>query len=117
MCRTALDGRIDELPDLLKKMGVHRVDGRPLDHALVEPWAALVLELLRPAPPYRFGVDDSVATRMFEAARTSLAEAGDVRFPPDIVFVNRTVGGHFGNLTRLRAEGPWRERLERFVGE
>jgi hypothetical protein len=92
------------------------VDGRPLDHALVEPWATLVLELLRPAPPYRFGVDDSVATRMFDAARSSLAEAGDVRFPPDIVFVNRTVGGHFGNLTRLRAEGPWRERLERFVG-
>jgi predicted unusual protein kinase regulating ubiquinone biosynthesis (AarF/ABC1/UbiB family) len=116
MCRTALDGRIDELPELLKKMGVHRVDGRPLDLALVEPWAALVLELLRPAPPYRFGVDDSVATRMFDAARSSLAEAGDVRFPPDIVFVNRTVGGHFGNLTRLKAEGPWRERLERFVG-
>ena len=115
MCRTALDGRIDELPELLKKMGVHRLDGRPLDLPLVEPWAALVLELLRPAPPYRFGVDDSVATRMFDAARSSLAEAGDVRFPPDIVFVNRTVGGHFGNLTRLKAEGPWRERLERFV--
>jgi predicted unusual protein kinase regulating ubiquinone biosynthesis (AarF/ABC1/UbiB family) len=116
MCRTALAGRIDELPSLLKTMGVHRVDGRPLDHALVAPWAALVLELVRPAPPYRFGVDDSVATRLFDAARTSLAEAGDVRFPPDVVFVNRTVGGHFGNLTRLRAEGPWREHLERFVG-
>ncbi|MBK9969151.1 MAG: AarF/ABC1/UbiB kinase family protein [Holophagales bacterium] len=116
LCRTALAGRIDEIPALLKKMGVHRVDGRPLEQPLVSPWAALVLELLRPAPPYRFGVDDSVATRLFDAARSSLAEAGDVRFPPDVVFVNRTVGGHFGNLTRLRAEGPWRERLERFVG-
>ncbi len=116
LCRAALAGRVDELPERLKKMGVHRVDGRPLDHALVAPWAALVLELLRPAPPYRFGVDGSVASRMFDAARSSLAEAGDVRFPPDVVFVNRTVGGHFGNLTRLRAEGPWREHLERFVG-
>jgi predicted unusual protein kinase regulating ubiquinone biosynthesis (AarF/ABC1/UbiB family) len=116
LCRAALAGRVDELPERLKKMGVHRVDGRPLDHALVAPWAALVLELLRPAPPYRFGVDGSVASRMFDAARNSLAEAGDVRFPPDVVFVNRTVGGHFGNLTRLRAEGPWREHLERFVG-
>jgi predicted unusual protein kinase regulating ubiquinone biosynthesis (AarF/ABC1/UbiB family) len=116
LCRAVLAGRIDEVPALLQKMGVHRVDGRPLDPSLVSPWAALVLELLRPAPPYRFGVDDSVATRLFDAARSSLAEAGDVRFPPDVVFVNRTVGGHFGNLTRLRAEGPWRERLERFVG-
>lgn len=116
LCRAALAGGIDEIPALLQKMGVHRVDGRPLDLSLVAPWAALVLELLRPAPPYRFGVDDSVATRLFDAARSSLAEAGDVRFPPDVVFVNRTVSGHFGNLTRLRAEGPWRERLERFVG-
>jgi hypothetical protein len=116
LCRAALAGRVDELPERLKKMGVHRVDGRPLDDALVAPWAALVLELLRPAPPYRFGVDGSVASRMFDAARSSLAEAGDVRFPSDVVFVNRTVGGHFGNLTRLRAEGPWREHLERFVG-
>jgi predicted unusual protein kinase regulating ubiquinone biosynthesis (AarF/ABC1/UbiB family) len=115
LCRAALDGRVDELPALLKKMGMHRLDGRPLEESLVEPWAALVLELLRPAPPYRFGVDDTVATRLFGAARTALAEAGDVRFPPDIVFVNRTVGGHFGNLGRLKAEGPWREHLETFV--
>ncbi len=116
LCRTALEGRVGELPGLLKKMGMHRKDGRPLEDALVEPWVTLVLELLRPAPAYRFGVDDSVATRLFDAARGSLSEAGDVRFPSDIVFVNRTVGGHFGNLTRLRAEGPWRERLERFAG-
>jgi hypothetical protein len=115
LCRAALDGKVDEVPALLKKMGMHRLDGRPLEESLVEPWAALVLELLRPAPPYRFGVDDKVATRLFGAARTALSEAGDVRFPPDIVFVNRTVGGHFGNLGRLRAEGPWRERLQAFV--
>jgi predicted unusual protein kinase regulating ubiquinone biosynthesis (AarF/ABC1/UbiB family) len=115
LCRAALDGKVDEVPALLKKMGMHRLDGRPLEESLVEPWAALVLELLRPAPPYRFGVDDTVATRLFGAARTALSEAGDVRFPPDIVFVNRTVGGHFGNLGRLRAEGPWRERLQAFV--
>jgi len=115
LCRAALAGRVDELPELLRKMGMHRLDGRPLEPALVEPWVALVLELLRPVPPYRFGVDDTVATRLLSAARTALAEAGDVRFPPDIVFVNRTVGGHFGNLGRLKAQGPWRERLEAFV--
>ena len=79
------------------------------------PWAALVLDLLRPSPPYRFGSDDSVARRLVDAARGSLAEAGDVRFPRDIVFVNRTVLGHFGNLARLRAEGPWRDILGRFT--
>jgi len=115
LCRAALEGRTGDLPELIRKMGMHRLDGRPLEPALVEPWVALVLELLRPVPPYRFGVDDTVAMRLFAAARGALAEAGDVRFPPDIVFVNRTFGGHFGNLGRLKAQGPWRERLEAFV--
>lgn len=115
LCRAALEGRTDDLPAVLKKMGMHRLDGAPLEEHLVEPWAALVVELLRPAPPYRFGSDDSVARRMVDAARTSLSEAGDVRFPRDIVFVNRTVLGHFGNLARLRAEGPWRDILTRFT--
>ena len=115
LCRAALEGRTDDLPGVLKRMGMHRLDGSPLEERLVAPWAALVLELLRPAPPYRFGSDDSVARRLLDAARTSLAEAGDVRFPRDIVFVNRTVLGHFGNLARLRAEGPWRDILGRFT--
>lgn len=115
LCRAALEGRTDDLPAVLKRMGMHRLDGSPLEERLVTPWAALVLELLRPSPPYRFGSDDSVARRMVDAARGSLAEAGDVRFPRDIVFVNRTVLGHFGNLARLRAEGPWRDILGRFT--
>ncbi|MBP7677329.1 MAG: AarF/ABC1/UbiB kinase family protein [Thermoanaerobaculia bacterium] len=115
LCRAALEGRTDDLPGVLKRMGMHRLDGAPLEERLVTPWAALVLDLLRPSPPYRFGSDDSVARRLVDAARGSLAEAGDVRFPRDIVFVNRTVLGHFGNLARLRAEGPWRDILGRFT--
>ncbi|MHB1048248.1 MAG: ABC1 kinase family protein [Thermoanaerobaculia bacterium] len=115
LCRAALEGRTDDLPGVLKLMGMHRLDGAPLEERLVTPWAALVLDLLRPSPPYRFGSDDSVARRLVDAARGSLAEAGDVRFPRDIVFVNRTVLGHFGNLARLRAEGPWRDILGRFT--
>ena len=116
LCRAALAGRTEDLPALLKKMGMHFRDGSELSDPLVRPWATLVLELLRPSPPYRFGTDDSVAGRLLDAARASLAGAADVRFPRDIVFVNRTVLGHFGNLARLRAEGPWRERLEEYAG-
>jgi predicted unusual protein kinase regulating ubiquinone biosynthesis (AarF/ABC1/UbiB family) len=116
LCRAALDGRTREIPALLAKMGVHLSDGRPLGEELATPWLGLVLELLREAPPYRFGVDGTLYTRLFDAARGSLAEVDDLRFPGDIVFVHRTVLGHLGNLTRLRAAGPWRQRLERFAG-
>lgn len=116
LCRAALDGQSAEIPGLLAKMGVHRADGRPLEEALATPWLGLVFEFLRPAPPYRFGADGTFYGRLFDAARGSIAESDDLRFPADIVFVHRTVAGHLGNLTRLRAMGPWRERLERFAG-
>jgi hypothetical protein len=35
--------------------------------------------------------------------------------PPDLVFVNRTLSGLFGNLCRLEAEGQWRAVLEPFA--
>ena len=40
---------------------------------------------------------------------SSWSKATDLQFPKDAIFVNRTLGGHFGNLTRLRATGPWRD--------
>jgi hypothetical protein len=106
----------DEIPGLLLKMGMQRTDGSPLEPELIEPWLGLVLELIREEPVYRFGVDGSVYARLFDAARGSLAEAADIRFPRDIVFVNRTVLGHLGNLMRLESAGPWRETLERHAG-
>ena len=115
LCRAALDGRTGEIPALLSKMGVHRADGRPLEQELAAPWLGLVLEFLRESPPYRFGADGTLYGRIFDAARGSIAESDDIRFPADVVFVHRTVIGHLGNLTRLKAVGPWRERLERFA--
>jgi hypothetical protein len=37
--------------------------------------------------------------------------ASDARFPRDMVFIDRTLVGLFGNLGKLRATGPWRELL------
>ncbi len=115
LCRAVLEGGVEEMPALLMKMGMHRADGQVISKELIAPFLELVLELVRPAPPYRFGADGSVYGRLFGAARGSLSEASDIRFPRDIVFINRTVLGHFGNLARLRAEGPWRERLGLFA--
>jgi len=32
-------------------------------------------------------------------------------FPKDIIFIDRTFGGHFGNLCRLNARADWRAIL------
>ena len=43
------------------------------------------------------------------------SRAMDIAFPEDIVFIDRALSGHFGNLARLRAEGPWGEIVERYA--
>ena len=37
-------------------------------------------------------------------------------FTEDAIFIDRALGGHFGNLSRLRATGPWRELVFRYAG-
>jgi hypothetical protein len=41
--------------------------------------------------------------------------ASDIRFPRDMVFIDRTLVGLFGNLSKLRATGPWRRLLRKFT--
>ena len=36
-------------------------------------------------------------------------EKMDMLFPEDVIFINRSLSGHFGNLSRLGATGPWRD--------
>jgi hypothetical protein len=53
---------------------------------------------------------------MYDLGMASWQEATDIRFPQDVVFINRTLVGLFGNLGKLRATGPWRELLKTYTG-
>jgi predicted unusual protein kinase regulating ubiquinone biosynthesis (AarF/ABC1/UbiB family) len=115
VCRAALAGRREQVPAALAAMGLDLDGGEPLGASLIDPYLDLVLDLLREAGPYRFGEDDRIYRRFLELAWANLGSASEIRFPHDIVFVNRTVVGHFGNLSRLKAAGPWRQHLAQFV--
>lgn len=114
--RAALARRRKEIPALLEGMGVGTAAGGPLSEGLIAPAVDFVLEMLDDRQPYRFGGDDQLFRRLLEFKQSRLGEMKDLRFPHHIVFINRTVGGLFGNLCRLRALAPWRamlsERLE-----
>ena len=43
------------------------------------------------------------------------ASAMDIAFPEDIVFIDRALSGHFGNLARLGSTGPWGEIVNRYA--
>ncbi len=112
LSRAVLEGRRADVPALLAAMGVGTASGGPVSEALIAPALDLVLRVLDEERPYRFGGDDELFRRLLEVNASRFAEAKDLRFPHHIVFINRTVVGHFGNLSRLRAAAPWRRMLE-----
>jgi len=115
LLRAALDGERDELPRILKRLKVHMGRGALLPRSLTDPYLELFAEILRGDPPYTFGRDPGFYQRAFQLGLSHLPEGRQVRFPEAVVYVDRCLIGHFGNLARLRATGPWREILERYV--
>ncbi len=114
--RAVLDDRGERLAGLLGEMGIRRMSGVPLDPEL----SAVIFNLLRPpfraGEPYTFG-KDNVFTAIMDLKQKYWSQAIDLEAPPDLIFMDRTFAGMYGNLSRLRATGPWRDLLDQYVGE
>jgi len=104
----AIERRTDDVPRILFEMGMSKGDD-PLPVEVIGPYVELFAEIYRESPPYTFGEDETLYERILELGMANWSAARDMRFPEDMVFINRTLSGTFGNLNRLRASGPWRE--------
>jgi predicted unusual protein kinase regulating ubiquinone biosynthesis (AarF/ABC1/UbiB family) len=111
----AIEDRRAEIPEILGDIGLVRRDGTLLELDLIEPYIDLFAEILRTEPPYVFGEDEDLYERVMELGLANWSKATDLRFPEDVIFVDRSLAGHFGNLIRFRAAGPWRELVTRYA--
>jgi len=107
-----IEGRNEDVPRILADMDVFREDGEPLPRELTDPYFDLFGEILREDPPYTFGLDDRIYREMIQLGIANVGEAVDIRFPQDVIFIDRSMAGHFGNVGRLRATGPWRSLVK-----
>jgi predicted unusual protein kinase regulating ubiquinone biosynthesis (AarF/ABC1/UbiB family) len=103
------------IPEILLNMGVFKEGGTPIPRDMTDPYVDLVQDIVRASPPYTFGDDSPIYEALYDLGMTNWRDASDVRFPSDIVFVDRTLVGLFGNLGKLRASGPWRKLLLRYT--
>jgi predicted unusual protein kinase regulating ubiquinone biosynthesis (AarF/ABC1/UbiB family) len=110
-----VEDRRAEIPDVLADIGLVKADGSPMALEVIDPYIDLFTEIVREDPPYTFGEDEKLYERIMELGMANWSQATDMRFPEDIIFVDRTLAGHFGNLVRLGASGPWRSVLARFA--
>ena len=103
------------VPGLLRKIGVFKEGGAPLPRDMTDPYVDLVQDIVRASPPYTFGEDSSIYETLYDLGMSNWHNASDIRFPRDMVFIDRTLVGLFGNLSKLRATGPWRRLLRKFT--
>lgn len=115
LAEAAMERRWEGVPEVLRGIGLTRGDGEPVDLALLEPYLELLAEILRGEPPYRFGEDEELYERLFEAGWRNFSASTDLTFPEDVIFIDRSLAGHFGNLVELEARGPWRELAARYA--
>lgn len=111
----AAEGRGEEIPEILRTMGVHMKGGEPLPAGAIDPYVEMFGEILRVDPPYTFGDNEGLYRRLFELGFANMEYSRDMVFPEDAIFIDRALGGHFGNLSRLRATGPWRDLVFRYA--
>jgi len=111
----ALENRRDKIPEVLSDMGLVKADGEPIARELMDPYVDLFVEILRHEPPYVFGEDKELYEKIMRLGMANFSHATDLRFPKDIIFIDRSLAGHFGNLIRMAASGPWRELVEGYA--
>ena len=99
------------IPGLLRNMGVFKEGGMPFPREMTDPYVDVVQDIVRAAPPYTFGDDSSIYEILYDLGMSNWRDATDIQFPCDMVFIDRTLVGLFGNLGKLRATGPWRQLL------
>jgi len=110
-----LKRRKTAFPALLKELGVYKDSGAMLPRSTTDPYVELMQDMVRASPAYTFGSDDTIYKTIYDLGMANWKEANDIRFPRDMVFIDRTLGGLFGNLGKLGATGPWRQLLRQYT--
>jgi predicted unusual protein kinase regulating ubiquinone biosynthesis (AarF/ABC1/UbiB family) len=115
LIRAVLQKNYEKIPGLLAQIGVEKLDKSPLPLEMVIDYAEVLQAPFQRGRTYTFGESESMYHRLVQLGGTHWHESMDIRFPKDVVFIDRTIGGHFGNLGKLRAAACWRDILEEFV--
>jgi len=117
LVRAVLEHDYPAIPGILKEMGVHHADGRPVPWEMVKDYADEIQDIVRPGKHYTFGVNGDVYRRLQELGQKYINEFMSMVFPRDLIFIDRTFVGHFGNLNRLKASADWRTLIVGHIRE
>lgn len=111
LARAVIEHRHEDIQETLHKVGVHRVDGPSVSLDMIRDIASIARRPFEDEEGYQFGSDRTLFRDLQSVAMRHWKESMRLTFPKDVVFVDRTLSGHLGNLVRLRSWGPWNRML------
>jgi len=104
------------IPELLQSMGVYKASGEKIPWEMGKDFADVFQEIFASRDHFTFGEDVDIYNRLIALGHKYVNESMSFIFPTDVIFIDRTFSGHFGNLCHLKARADWRtlliERLE-----
>lgn len=112
--RRVVSREYEAIPQILFGAGIGHKDDRPLALDFLLPHLRIIEEVF-PDEVAAFGADPTLYTRLMDLGRESWSESKNIVFPGDIIFIHRTLIGHFGNLRRLGARRNWRQTFARLL--
>jgi len=110
-----LNDDINKIPSIFKEMKIYKHDGSLIEQEVIDPYLILLIEIFKSSPPYNFSNNDRVTKALLKLDKMNFQKSRDIVFPQDLVFINRTIAGHFGNLGKLKACANWNKLLNTYL--
>jgi hypothetical protein len=109
-----MEGSYDRIDEALLRLGSRDPRKEAPDPGFYRQYVEVLREPLTPGESYDFGAS-KIHEKLVELAPLGLSKMLHFKPSRETVFIGRTIGGHYGNLHRIRAKGKWREILEPYL--
>lgn len=110
----SMNNEIDKIPRILFDMGVKKAGNQEIPFAFVKPYVEIFLPIFT-EKPYCFGSENNLIRKVMDEGRKNIMQAMDISFPADMVFIDRTIAGHMGNLNNLAPCDEWEKTLKNIL--
>ncbi len=116
LARDALDARYEQLEADLARLGYIDLGRERLSESVYRDYADAICGGWRRPGAYDFGAT-TIREQIIHLNQQHWTKVFDYDAPAEAIFLERTLGGMFGNLVKLRARVPMHELLGKHLGD